>query len=678
MHPFFIYLIQANIALSMFFILYTVVLKRDTFLHLRRFFFLSVILFSLLYPLITIPVPGNFQYLFSSDVQEAETSVFFGEPVMEIVSAEEIVPSRDINLPRIGMLIYFSITLLFVVRFLLQLLSIIRVRVKSERTEISGIPVYHLKDDITPFSFFKLIFIHTEKHSDNELAQILLHEQTHVRQGHSLDILLIELLCMLFWWNPFVWMLKREIAMNLEYLADNGVLTRGVNSREYQYHLLRLTYHETAVPIVNNFNVSQLKQRIMMMNQSKSPAYRVGSYLLMLPLVLLFLTANSLYAAQQEPADEERQMLNPAVAASSQDQEQVSTDNRILPEQVQVALQEQSLQQPPPEKKKEEIFIVVENMPEFPGGNSAMIKFLGDSIRYPVAAQQKGIQGRVICNFVVMKDGSISDVQIARGVDPLLDAEAVRVLESMPDWIPGKQRGQNVNVRFTLPVIFRLTGKESKVIIDELRTNKGDLLVQASVSSNFVFPGEENGLFKFVSSRIKYPVIAQENGGQGLVDASFKVDNTGNITDVKIESGENAILNKEVLRVIKEMPQWVKDKSYLVSGRVTDSDLQPLRGTSIVLKGTNMGTITDANGNFQIKIPSKEGSLVFSYIGYKTTEVSLSDIKTGNGAIETKLSFVFRLQGEDTTEPYTGPTPDNAIVVVGYGSKKTTKVKDPR
>jgi len=678
MHPFFIYLIQANIALSLFFILYAVVLKRDTFLHLRRFFFLSVILFSLLYPLITVPVPGGLSELFSVKTEEAVSTVFIGEPSFEIVSVEETAPSRDINWTGICMIIYISITLLFLVRFLIQLLSIIRIRVRSELTVISGIPVYRLKDDITPFSFFNLIFIHAEKHSDAELAQILLHEQTHVRQGHSVDIMLIESVCLLFWWNPFVWLLKREMAMNLEYLADNGVLTRGVNSREYQYHLLRLTYHETAVPIVNNFNVSQLKQRIMMMNQSKSPAYRVGRYLLMLPLVLLFLTANSLYAAQQAPADEDNLLSDPAVAASSHDQEQVSTDNRITPEQVQAALQDQSLQQPPPEKKEEEIFMVVENMPEYPGGNGAMMKFISDTIRYPVEAQQKGIQGSVICNFVVMKDGSISDVQIVRGVDPLLDAEALRVLKLMPDWKPGKQRGQSVNVRFTLPVVFRLMGNEPKVIVDELRTNERDLLVQASMSSNFIFPGEENGLFKFVSDRIKYPVEAQKNGGQGLVDASFKVDNTGNITDMKIESGENEILNNEVLRVIREMPQWVKDKSYLVSGRVTDSDLQPLQGTSIILKGTNMGTITDANGNFRIHVPAKEGSLVFSFIGYKTTDVSLSDIKTGNGVIGTKLAVVFRLQGDDTTESYTGPTPDNAIVVVAYGVKKLPDVKDPR
>ena len=670
MHPFFIYLIQANISLSLFFVLYAVLLKRDTFLQLRRYFFLSVILFSMLYPLITVPLPDNFQGLLSSEVQEAETTVFIGEPVMEIVPAKETVPSRDISLARIGKLLYMSISLLFVMRFLIQLLSILYVRVQSERTVISGIAVYRLKKEITPFSFFHLIFIHTEKHSETELVQILLHEQTHVRQAHSVDILLIESLCMLFWWNPFVWLLKREMAMNLEYLADNGVLTRGVNSREYQYHLLRLTYHETAVPIVNNFNVSQLKQRIMMMNQSKSPAYRVGRYLLVLPLVLLFLAANSLYAAQQEPVDETMQMLHPTVAASTPEQVQLSTDNATSPETSRTELLEQGLQQPPPEKKTEDIFMVVENMPEFPGGSGAMMKFLADSIRYPVAAMQQGIQGMVICNFVVMTDGTISDVQIVRGVDPSLDAEAMRVLRLMPEWKPGIQRGQAVNVRFTVPIVFRLDGNESKVIMDELKTNERDFLVQANVSSTFAFPGEENGLYKYIQARIKYPVEAQKNGVQGLVEASFQVDKNGNITDVKIESGENNLLNNEVLRVIQEMPQWVKGKSFLVSGRVTDSDTQPLRGTSVILKGTNMGTITDASGNYQIKVPGREGSVVFSYVGYKTVSVDVSNMPTEDRAFEINLPFIFRLEGDGLKQPYTDPTPDNAIVVVAYGVKK--------
>ncbi|MEA4949666.1 MAG: TonB family protein [Petrimonas sp.] len=116
---------------------------------------------------------------------------------------------------------------------------------------------------------------------------------------------------------------------------------------------------------------------------------------------------------------------------------------------------------PPPPKPKveevtEEIFVVVEEQPEFPGGNTAMMKFLSDNIKYPVIAQENGIQGRVITNFVVERDGSITDVQVVRGVDPSLDKEAIRVIQSIPKLKAGKQRGSAVRVRFTLPVVFRL------------------------------------------------------------------------------------------------------------------------------------------------------------------------------------------------------------------------------
>ncbi|MDD3332372.1 MAG: TonB family protein [Proteiniphilum sp.] len=667
MHPFMIYLIEANIALSLFFILYRLLLKSDTFLQLRRFYFLSVILFSLLYPLMTVPLPHSISAFFTQESVEAVSAVYIGEPVMEIITVEESVPTREINMIRIGVVIYFSITLLFIVRFLIQLISILRVRLKSKPAEIFGTEVYRLKDDITPFSFFNLIFIHTDKHSDAELTQILLHEQTHVRQLHSVDILLIESLTLLFWWNPFVWLMKREMAMNLEYLADQGVLMCGVNSREYQYHLLRLTYQETAVPIVNNFNVSQLKQRIMMMNQSKSPAYKVGRYLLVLPLVVLFLTANSIYAAQREPADDETKMLNPAVAELRQ--EQLSVDNMLTPELMQAELEDQSLQQPPPEKKEEEIFVIVENQPEFPGGMGALMKLIGDSIRYPVEAQQKGIQGRVICNFVVMKDGSISDLQIVRGVDPLLDAEALRVLKLMPDWKPGKQRGQAVNVRFTLPVVFRLSGNESKVIVDDLSVKESVLSVEAQLLPNYVYPGGEDAFFRFISERIKYPVEAQEKGLQGLVNARYKIDEKGNVVDVAIEKGVGETIDREVLRVIGMMPRWVKSQNYQVSGKVIGSEAQPLHGAAVILKGTNTGVVSDVNGNFQLEVPDSENHLVISFVGYKTVEVPLSGLKSKNATLVRKLPVMFRLQGVDEEQPNKEEIPGNAVVVVGYAVK---------
>lgn len=141
-------------------------------------------------------------------------------------------------------------------------------------------------------------------------------------------------------------------------------------------------------------------------------------------------------------------------------EDKVETKIDIRTEDDQSKRQETVYAPPPPPKKveeaTEEIFVVVEKQPEFPGGPSVMMKYLGDNIRYPVIAQENGIQGRVTCNFVVERDGSITDVQVVRGIDPSLDKEAVRVIQSMPKWKPGEQRGKPVRVRFTLPVVFRL------------------------------------------------------------------------------------------------------------------------------------------------------------------------------------------------------------------------------
>lgn len=333
-----------------------------------------------------------------------------------------------------------GVTIALALRFLWQLFSILRIRITSRLSVILGVPIYNLSENITPFSFFGWIFIHLEEHSCEELSQILLHEQIHVRQWHSIDVVLAEILCIFFWWNPAVWLMKREITINLEYLADNGVLRKGINSREYQYHLLRLTYHETAVQIVNNFNVSQLKKRIMMMNKTKSPTRKWAKYILILPLAFLMITVNS--CINKEKKSEES---TEAVT------EEIPVDSLVV-----------TAEAPSVPEDNSEVFVVVENQPLFPGGNAAMMKFLGDNIKYPAEAQEKNLQGRVTVNFVVEKDGRITDVQVVRSITPSLDKEAIRVIQSMPNWTPGKQKGENVRVRFTLPVVFRLQSKDSK------------------------------------------------------------------------------------------------------------------------------------------------------------------------------------------------------------------------
>ena len=671
MHPIFIYIIQVNCALVLFYLLYATVLKSDTFLTIRRFYFISSIVFSLVYPCFVVPGLTDVLSFRVEEPSAVETAVFIEKPTFEMVAEGQTEEADSFHIPWRALLgiVYMVVTLFFIFRFLWQLASIFRIRLKSKKTIVSGIEVYDLKNNLTPFSFLGMIFINSDMHSEEELAQIIIHEHTHVREKHSLDVMLIEIVLLFSWWNPFVWLLKREMAMNLEYLADNEVLREGVDSRDYQYHLLRLTYHETAVQIVNNFNVSQLKQRIMMMNKTRSSTLQLAKYLLILPVVFLLVTANSLFAAQQEPIYVDAVDVVDAV-------ESYEAVAPVAPIPA-IELDEEIFTQDPPPVKKEEteevIFVVVENQPEFPGGQAAMMKFLADSIQYPKIAVENGIQGRVICNFVVMKDGSVSDVQIVRGVDPVIDTEAVRVLKLMPDWKPGTQRGKAVNVRYTLPVVFSLGKKESKIEIDELKRVEEKMLVETQLLPNVIFPGGQKEMFRFVSQKIKYPVVAQEKSLQGVVYATFKVSDAGKISAIEAEpnSGDMAILSQEVLRVFKQMPTWVKDDALLVSGTVASSDAKPLPGASVIIKGTNSGTITDAKGDFQLKMPANGGILAISFVGYKTQEVTVSNIPAPEGDITMRIPVVFKVQGSDVPETSSGSVEnlENAIVVVGYAKK---------
>jgi len=536
---FFIYLAKVNGALLLFYLLYIAVFRHDTFIRLRRSYLLSAVLFSLLYPLFTVDSLGGLFSILQSR-QPVEATIELGEPtalLLESDAAGFTVPWRFIvqSILLLG-------SLFFAFRLIMQVVSIVRIRRRCREEVISGYKILNASHEITPLSFFKWIIVNTDAHSEEELQQILIHESTHVRQWHSADVLLGELLSVFFWWNPAVWLLKREIVINLEYLADNDVLQHGVNSREYQYHLLKLTYHETAVPLSNHFNVSQLKQRITMMNKTQSPAVKLAKYLTVIPLVLLLITLNSCLSKEKQTDEKSNDQTEELQNSSSKNDIKADVSEGYVP---------------PVTDSQEEIFSVVEEQPLYPGGNAAMMKFLSNNIKYPVAAQEKGTQGRVITNFVVEKDGSLSDIQVIRGVDPSLDAEALRVLKTMPKWKPGKQKGEEVRVRFTLPVVFRLQSPPPPpppppTPVKESGSNDVFVVVEKQPE----FPGGNAAMMKFLSDNIKYPAEAQEKGIHGRIITNFVVEKDGSLNEVKVVRGVDPLLDAEAVRVIQSMPNW--------------------------------------------------------------------------------------------------------------------------
>lgn len=220
------------------------------------------------------------------------------------------------------------------------------------------------------------------------------------------------------------------------------------------------------------------------------------------------------------------------------------------------------------------IFEVVEHMPEFPnGGMGALMKYLNENMQYPASAKEKGIQGRITLQFVVDKDGSISGTKVLRGVDADLDKEAIRLINNMPNWKPGTQGGQPVRVKYTVPVMFRLTpddkkpeqeykpvnGQPSEVVAVASATTppaEPEGVVFEVVENMPEFPGGMEGLMQYISRNIKYPVEAHKAGIQGRVMIQLIVDKEGNAGHAKIVQGTDSLLNAEALRIVSNMPKW--------------------------------------------------------------------------------------------------------------------------
>ena len=582
MTPEFAYLLKVNVAFVLFYAFYRLFFYKDTFFKLRRAILLAFFGLALFYPLL------NIQDWVRQQEPIADVIYMYSAMLPEATAKADAAASVDWYGWLLGSLgfIYWGIVAFLCGRFLVQLSSILWLAHTSERVVIHETPVYALRKAAGPFSFFRMVFLHPESHSDKETDEILTHECTHVSQWHSIDVILSEMMCMACWFNPFVWLLKREVRHNLEYLADNTVIQSGYDSKSYQYHLLGLAHHQSVTTLYNSFNVLHLKNRIMMMNKKRSPGIVRTKYLIFIPLVGILMLLSNIEAVARLTVrlaneatvsnamvtgilvDETGQPLIGASVVVKGGKERTITDkkgafslevpaNAILrcsyqgreSQEVLAADMTNNTHLSLSSKSREmneQVFTVVEKMPSFPGGDAELLKYIATNIKYPKESQDNGEQGRVICSFIVGRDGSVNNPEVLRGVTPLLNEEAVRVINTMPRWNPGMQRGKAVAVKYTVPITFRL-----KSPVEEA---KEETLTVVDVMPQY--PGGDRELLKFIAQSIKYPTDAQEAGVQGRVICSFVVDKKGNIVEPKIIRGIDPSLDAEALRVIGMMPRW--------------------------------------------------------------------------------------------------------------------------
>ena len=528
------YNLKVGMLVAVFYMFYRLLLSRETFHRVNRMVLIGTAVLSFVLPLCVVTM---------------HQTVTLPAPLS--------IPEDIINAPK-GVeapsgtgwgTVWGALALLYLAGMALTLghtlLSTLRVwqliRHSEHYPQADGTVIAVTRKAVSPFSWMHFIVLSPgdyEEHND----LILAHERAHIRQRHSLDLLLVDSLTALQWFNPAMWMLRQDLRAIHEYEADRAVLSQGINMRQYQYLLIQKAMAANGYSVANGISQSTLKYRInMMLNNKKHKRAGMLKLLALLPIVGTVLALQAETVTDYVYKDAQPQQKKKIVVAKNKDNGKlemkaktvkfVNDTTTVTGENVYIVMDKKEMKKPliivdgkqveqlhnipsdiidhiemlkdetsielyskiydcdasngillittkrvkkPADDTSspvaeaitqttgdshsdyEKVYDVVENMPEYPGGMDALLKFLSENIRYPEAAHQAKVEGRVIVTFIVDSDGTIGNARVVRKVSDDLDAEAVRIIGSMPKWKPGTQNGKPVRVKYTLPITFRL------------------------------------------------------------------------------------------------------------------------------------------------------------------------------------------------------------------------------
>lgn len=424
MNNYFLWLFESGISLSLFYLVYRIFLNRENLFQSNRVFLLFALIFSVLIPFVKIPSPVDLHY----SHYLPEVAITINTP---LAGTEGAIP---VSIIRILLYVYLSGVAIMLGTFLYRFNQLMRIIRKSQLERNGKIQLAKTRLNHAPFSFLNVIVYNEENLSSGEMDKIIEHEAVHVNQFHTLDILLIEIIIILQWFNPFIWLYKTSLKELHEYLADREVIRKGTNIPVYQQLLLNFQLRKQFLTLANNFNYSLTKKRFIMMTKTKTSKFAGIKMVVALPVIfMMILSLTKLNAIGSETLEK----LSPPPPPPATVQENKDSGK----------------------KAAEEIFIAVEQMPKFNEADDKGLefrKYIAENLVYPKEAAKSGIQGRVFVQFIVDSEGFVKDVKVIRGVHELLDAEALKIVESSPKWIPGTQRGKAVNVQFTFPISFTL------------------------------------------------------------------------------------------------------------------------------------------------------------------------------------------------------------------------------
>lgn len=521
---FFIYSIKVAICLVAFYLFYKLLLSRDTFHAFNRATLLLLMLLSLVLPFVSLSIDEP--TVVNNGMVQVEQLLVAG------VTGEDTQPA-SLTLVQVLFMVYMVGVVVSVGREIVSLAGLYKLISGRDHVTIdNGIRIIVIDGDMAPFSWFNNIVISRSDYESGR-REILIHEMAHISHHHSLDILLCNVLLIFQWFNPAVWLLRRELRNIHEYEADEAVLASGANAAEYQLLLIRKAVGERLFSMANNLNHNSLKKRITMMLTKRSNPWNRVKVLLTVPVAAVAVVAFATPKAESlsREIEHESDAIVSSVVKSTSDKAALVAQGKTSGEETVNAMSRaddtfiaNDIQRMT--STDDDVYEVVEKMPAFPGGMAELMKYLRSNVRYPVEAHKAGIQGRVVVSFVVNKDGTVKDAKIVRSVDKSIDAEALRVISAMPKWQPGYQDGKAVSVRYTVPVTFRLTGESGKV----QSTGAGNDNTNVKISSD-----NNNVNVSFKDTR--YYVI----NGVHVDAAEVKKISADKIKEIVVLKGEKAI-----------------------------------------------------------------------------------------------------------------------------------------
>ena len=646
MGVFFIYILKSSVCLVLFYLFFRLLLSKETFHRFNRMALLGVLFFSLLIP--CIEVTTRHQVEVQQAVLSIEQLLLMAELEVTPANVGAVQETSAISWVQIVLLVYLAGILFLVCRNIYSLICLFRLvhSGKHEKLE-KGVTLVVHNQEIAPFSWMKYIVI-SRKDLEENGREILIHEMAHIHHRHLVDLLVADICIFFQWFNPGAWLLKQELQNIHEYEADETVINEGVNAKEYQLLLIKKAVGTRLYSMANSFNHSKLKKRITMMLKEKSNPWARLKYLYVLPLAAIAVTA----FARPEISEKMEEIS----AVKVNDLAEI-VQEKVLQDTVKVSKDEKkdALVVTGVKSKEEEeivIFEVVEQMPEYPGGMSALQKYLSEKIAGSPMKGKAG--GRVMVGFTVAETGKIKDVRVLQSDEASLNQEAERIVSEMPDWIPGKQRGRPVPVKYTVPIRFgniRFAENKQPLIFADGKEISMDAMEKLDPSTIESFSVLKD------SASIK---VYGKRGANGVI-----LVNTQRGSKTKIQNKEISFSQKTTSTdAVPDFP---------VSGTVVDEQGRPKAGVSIIVPNTNHGTITDINGHFSLKA-MKDGNLWFSFIGYKPVKASVSS--TMNIRMEQEVVDLFPELSGSVKNGNSGFKVNNGVTVHGIKGEEPLVIID--